>query len=82
MTSQNTHGTARLPKEEAMTEEARGVIAAKIEAKARDLYNWYAGNHPTIHCNFMPTWGELSRREKAAWRVKARAALSQPQGDK
>ena len=39
---------------------------SKDEARAK--YNYYAGNHPTIHCNRMANWEELSKAEKRKWR--------------
>lgn len=38
------------------------------KAEARDKYNHYTGNHPTIHCNRFPAWEDLSKADKRKWR--------------
>lgn len=41
------------------------------EAKAKELYNDYSSNHPTIHTNRFPSWSELSDLEKENWAKKS-----------
>ncbi len=36
------------------------------------LYSKESGNHPTIHCNRFPAWGELSDKERKEYILKAK----------
>ncbi len=44
--------------------------ANKINEEARKLYVAYTDNHPTIHSNRFPSWGEISHEERETWRNK------------
>lgn len=46
-------------------------VTSEIKEKARQLYNQYSDNHPTIHCNRFPSWSELSKESKKDWYIKA-----------
>jgi hypothetical protein len=93
MTVQNERGTARLPKEEAMTEEARGVapeLAALLEQFRQPQFmttqhtGGLDGKH-AVHFAFSGP-GARDRCDALADAIRDAAkyaqALSQPQGDK
>ena len=39
------------------------------DVAARELYEKYSSNHPTIHCNRFPAWSELSDKGKEKYRL-------------
>ena len=42
-------------------------VTKQIKQKAKELYQDYSGNHPTIHCNRFLSWDELSKEDKKEW---------------
>lgn len=50
------------------------------DVAARELYEKYSSNHPTIHCNRFLAWSDLSDKEKSKYRLTA-ALAKQGEGD-
>lgn len=48
---------------------------SNILKMAKQMYDEYSGNHPTIHCNRFPSWSELHNEDKEKWCAKATAEL-------
>jgi hypothetical protein len=44
----------------------------EMEDAAKNLYNQYTGNHPSIHANRFPSWEELDQKEKNSWLLTAK----------
>jgi hypothetical protein len=60
----------------ARSEPEAEMVETDIVAEARRRYDHSTDNHPTIHSNRFPTWGELSAGERKRWIDEARAALT------
>jgi len=51
-----------------LREIAQGdAVSANARVNGQQLYEAYAGNHPTIHCNRFPSWSELTHESRKQW---------------